>query len=1109
MVMRALTLAASVLVCAIGVCQGYGLQPMFSPVWRGLLDGPCQYRGYSFLEDEAAIRQMAANGANIGTSGHIWIPTEDPAAPDGNGTDAEGWQQGGPVVEQELRAVASFSAVRVCLAGYGAPLKSVRITLLGPPQPDGNRRSVASAVLRDVPDNAWAELALPQPADPGFYLLRLSDAEGPAAVWCTRLDAAGELAMFVSGRAVYNAQVPIQLRPAGGDWPAPPAESPRRLALLLGERLSDVLTETGMKQGVQVGDWNNGLFPYYPDWWYRKYPDFTMCDQDGRPFAATMFGEAPRGWPVIDHPAEMAGVRRFAQSLVAGMRDDPSVAFWILGGEALYPTYCFPDRLSDYSAPAEAHFRAWLAERYGDIARLNAAWKMDYRQFASVPLPRKPGETPAWRDFLEFRFRAMAERFAWHYQSVLSTDDSRPILTCNHGNIFTGKAAADMGMQPEDYAGVADGFECGQIVEGTDPDYYNLMWAQALASLGRPVAPLRLACKLPDPKARGGGRSYTPETARRYGYETLGSGAWVLGYIQWQGSLPDGEWGVKGTPAEAATRQILGELGRLQPYLKDMWPVPARVGWYVSRTQWSMRGFNPLWTTVHVDAVRANLPLRWVYDSSDLSGLDTVICAGNALISPAARAKLEAWVRAGGTLMLVGENGVADENFRKTPALFADAKFLPHADVLPPARVGQGWVLKMNETVPAGKAVAIAVERAGRGGARPVVLKCAGTVDVKREVNTAEPGVRTPMDLSAQPRIVQPFTATEGETVGVSFVTPTYSSSPPGMPLRVSVHTGGPDGPMAGEGMVPADELADNSPHTLRIAKPVKAGQRACVVFHRPEGLGPQKLGLWGMVSGQDGKPHVDLRLLQRDRMPKVSRVLSFALTDGTNVLVVLQSLLPDACTLGVEPAAWMLDAAAPGPGVQWQSRNLLTGDDARPMKAGQFRLSLAAYGTAVVLLSPKLPAGGEMAALPARLAPDMELPEEARLRQALADSSLPPEKALALRRRLAALPGMRVRASASADEVSLSADIMDRSGDPVTGAKLKARIIPAFGFCRDLKETSPGHYSVRFARREMPRMFQYPTQCYAPFTGAVSVEIEAVLADGTDAGRRLVLQLP
>ena len=151
MVMRALTLAASVLVCAIGVCQGYGLQPMFSPVWRGLLDGPCQYRGYSFLEDEAAIRQMAANGANIGTSGHIWIPTEDPAAPDGNGTDAEGWQQGGPVVEQELRAVASFSAVRVCLAGYGAPLKSVRITLLGPPQPDGNRRSVASAVLRDAP----------------------------------------------------------------------------------------------------------------------------------------------------------------------------------------------------------------------------------------------------------------------------------------------------------------------------------------------------------------------------------------------------------------------------------------------------------------------------------------------------------------------------------------------------------------------------------------------------------------------------------------------------------------------------------------------------------------------------------------------------------------------------------------------------------------------------------------------------------------------------------------------------------------------------------------------------------------------------------------------
>ncbi len=143
----------------------------------------------------------------------------------------------------------------------------------------------------------------------------------------------------------------------------------------------------------------------------------------------------------------------------------------------------------------------------------------------------------------------MAERMSWHYAAVRSVDPDRPTVTANHGNIFWADAYAKLGADFPQYADASDGFEMGQIMEGDDPGAFNLWYASALAGLGKIGAPARLAYKFPDPKARGGSKSYNPAAARRYCMEAFGSGWWHLGLIQFSGSLPDGEWGVQGTPA--------------------------------------------------------------------------------------------------------------------------------------------------------------------------------------------------------------------------------------------------------------------------------------------------------------------------------------------------------------------------------------------------------------------------------------------------------------------------------------------------------------------------------------------------------------------------------
>jgi len=119
-----------------------------------------------------------------------------------------------------------------------------------------------------------------------------------------------------------------------------------------------------------------------PKWLVDTMPDMVAIDQQGR---RRRFGS--RRHYCFSH----AGYRREAARITRAMAErygqHPAVVAWQTDNE-----YGCHDTVQSFSAAAEAGFRDWLAERYGTIDRLNAAWgnvfwSMEYRSFEEVDLP--------------------------------------------------------------------------------------------------------------------------------------------------------------------------------------------------------------------------------------------------------------------------------------------------------------------------------------------------------------------------------------------------------------------------------------------------------------------------------------------------------------------------------------------------------------------------------------------------------------------------------------------------------------------------------------------------------------------------------------------------
>ncbi|WP_299987398.1 beta-galactosidase [uncultured Ruegeria sp.] len=137
-----------------------------------------------------------------------------------------------------------------------------------------------------------------------------------------------------------------------------------------------------------------------PRWMLDKLPEMLAVDANGNP---RKFGS--RRHYCFSHPGYVDECKRIAQIMGQRYGHNPHIAAWQIDNE-----YGCHDTTLSYSDAALKAFRYWLADQYGSIEALNAAWgnvfwSMDYNSFDQIELPNltvtepNPAHVQAFRRF--------------------------------------------------------------------------------------------------------------------------------------------------------------------------------------------------------------------------------------------------------------------------------------------------------------------------------------------------------------------------------------------------------------------------------------------------------------------------------------------------------------------------------------------------------------------------------------------------------------------------------------------------------------------------------------------------------------------------------------
>lgn len=119
-----------------------------------------------------------------------------------------------------------------------------------------------------------------------------------------------------------------------------------------------------------------------PQWLVNRHPDILPLDAQGRVKPA-----GSRRHVCLSNPAYIEASRRIVRAMAERYGQHPAVVAWQTDNE-----YGCHDTAASYTPAALARFRAWLAERHGDIGTLNAHWgnvfwSMAYGRFEDIGFP--------------------------------------------------------------------------------------------------------------------------------------------------------------------------------------------------------------------------------------------------------------------------------------------------------------------------------------------------------------------------------------------------------------------------------------------------------------------------------------------------------------------------------------------------------------------------------------------------------------------------------------------------------------------------------------------------------------------------------------------------
>lgn len=398
-----------------------------------------------------------------------------------------------------------------------------------------------------------------------------------------------------------------------------------------------------------------------PAWLTRKYPDTLRVDASGQ-----RAGHGGRRQFSYTSPRYREFCREIDEQLARRFGHNPDVIGWQIDNEYTEDSF---DPLS------HRLFQDWLRAKYRTLANLNrrwgtAYWSETYDAWDEIPMGGRPWGNPGLMlDYLRF----VTDEWLGYQQNQLEVirryADPRQFVTTNLGGLgWADRFNRRMISAPldfiswDDYVGeghldpVRNG-ATDDLVRGWKGENFWVMEAQPAFVNWAPIC-----------------NALAPGETRDLVWEDIGHGADTVAFWQWRSDLggqeqehgtlvgPDGEpvpfyWEAKATAAEMA---------RAAPYVIGTSPVSQVAILHDYDSRWAI-DIHP--QSVKYDPVSILLgyygPLRRLTQSVDivdpranLTPYRLVVAPSLEVISPELARHLEAYVRAGGHLLLGPRSGM-------------------------------------------------------------------------------------------------------------------------------------------------------------------------------------------------------------------------------------------------------------------------------------------------------------------------------------------------------------------------------------------------------------------------------------------------------------------
>lgn len=406
-----------------------------------------------------------------------------------------------------------------------------------------------------------------------------------------------------------------------------------------------------------------------PAWFFAKYPEARAVLADG-----TVVGFGSRGMMSHSHPAYRAGIARIAGALAERYASHPGVVMWHVHNEYGVPVG------EDFSDASVAAWREWLADRYGSLDGLNAAWGtafwgQHYEQWEHVSAPaatastRNPAMRLDWARFTDDQLRAC---YCTERDAIRQFSD-KPVTTNfmahQSWNTDLWKWSQEVDVvandhylwapDPESHVGLALAADLTRSVAGGAPWILMEHSTSAVNWQGRNVAK-------------------RPGEMSRNSLSHFGRGADAILFFQWRASRSGAEKFHSAMlphagPSSRVFQEVV-ELGRQLGTLEEAQGsrVSAEVAvlydWeslWAQDLEWRPSDdaqFRERMRTYYERLWRDGVQVDFAHPTHDLSKYKMVVAPASYLLTAEAGENLARFVEGGGTLVVSYFSGVVNEN---------------------------------------------------------------------------------------------------------------------------------------------------------------------------------------------------------------------------------------------------------------------------------------------------------------------------------------------------------------------------------------------------------------------------------------------------------------